>query len=90
MVDLQPHKRKPAHPLAQTWGSNLKARRTLLGWNQEFLADRSGVPQTTISKIENGRFTPSLEMLLDLARGLGANPVELYHWPTLQEIGIAS
>lgn len=89
MVDLQPNKHKPGSAVAQTWGRNIKARRDLLRWNQEFLSDRSGVPQQTISKIENGRFTPSLDMLLDLARGLGANPAELYHWPTLGELAVA-
>ena len=36
-------------------GGPIRARRTELGWTQSELAERSGVPQADISRIENDR-----------------------------------
>jgi transcriptional regulator with XRE-family HTH domain len=46
---------------------------------QEELADLSGVDQTTISNIENGRIKkPSWETVARLSAALGVEPVELF------------
>lgn len=86
MVDLRPSQRRTPNPVAVAWGESLKARRVLLRLPQDVLSEVTGIPQTTISKIENGRFTPSLDMLIKLAQGLGANPAELYQWPLLRDL----
>ena len=36
-------------------GGSIRGRRTELGWTQSELAERSGVPQADISRIENDR-----------------------------------
>ena len=45
---------------------------------QSYLVDRLGVSRQTISSIENGRCTPSLELALDLANLLGLSIEELF------------
>lgn len=45
--------------------------RTQLGMTQKQLADKSGVSQANISKIENGSYRPSLPILKRIADGLG-------------------
>ena len=45
---------------------------------QSYLVDMLGVSRQTISSIENGRCTPSLELALDLADLLGLPLEELF------------
>lgn len=84
-MDLQPNKRT-AHPLCRRWGAAIRERRDLMKIRQDVLASVTGIPQQTISKIEHGKFNPSVDTLLKLAQGLGLNPAELYHWPVLDEL----
>ena len=42
-----------------------------MGLSQRELAEKTGVPQANISKIENGHYLPSLAILKRLADGLG-------------------
>ena len=46
-----------------------------LGWTQEQLAERSGIGQPEISKIERGRKSPTLETYARLAAALGMEPI---------------
>ncbi len=57
----------PPHPVA--------LRRALVGWSQALLAERAGIPRTTLSAIEGRRLTPSVTAALGVARALGV-PVE--------------
>jgi ribosome-binding protein aMBF1 (putative translation factor) len=45
--------------------------RTQLGITQKQLAEKSGVSQANISKIENGSYHPSIPILKRIADGLG-------------------
>ncbi len=45
--------------------------RNTAGMTQRQLAERSGVSQSNISKIENGNYRPSLVILKRIADGLG-------------------
>jgi predicted transcriptional regulator len=38
---------------------------------QQELADRTGIKQSNISRLESGHYNPSLEFLKKIARGLG-------------------
>lgn len=51
-------------------GSHLKAIRTAAGLTQAELAERAGVSRKTINTVENGVFTPSTLLALQLARAL--------------------
>ena len=54
---------------------HLKRHRTERGMTQEDLAERAGVTRQTIISIERGRYSPSIELALRLAR-IFAVPVE--------------
>jgi len=45
--------------------------RNQLGITQKQLAEKSGVSQANISKIENGIYKPSIQILKRIAEGLG-------------------
>ncbi len=50
--------------------STIRDRRKKLGWTQKMLASKSGVSQSTIAKIENGRLVPSYEIARKLFEAL--------------------
>jgi transcriptional regulator with XRE-family HTH domain len=60
-------------------GRKIKSRRIALALSQEALAERAGFARSTLSKIETGNLSPTFEILLKLARGLGTDLAELLH-----------
>jgi putative molybdopterin biosynthesis protein len=54
------------------------ARRKDLGWSQEELAARSGVPRSSVSAIEAGRLTPAVSTALALAKCMECSVEELF------------
>lgn len=59
------------------YSSNIKARRKLLGINQEQLAEKINLSEKYVSDIETGRRLGSLETLISIADALGAEPYEM-------------
>ena len=58
--------------MAMTIGERIKRLREKKGWNQTELANRSGVTQSLLSKIEKGsRPNPTMESVRHLAYALG-------------------
>lgn len=53
-------------------------RRALMNWTQGDLAERSGLPRTSVSAIEGGRLTPSVTAALALAQALECSVEELF------------
>ena len=60
-------------------GSRLKEIRTAAGLTQAELAERAGVSRKTINTVENGVFTPSTLLALELARALGTTVEDLFY-----------
>jgi transcriptional regulator with XRE-family HTH domain len=60
-------------PALDTLGEALRALRQTRGWSLTDLAEASGVPISTISKIENAQMSPSLVHAINLASALEAN-----------------
>jgi transcriptional regulator with XRE-family HTH domain len=52
------------------FGDVVRERRTALGLSQEALAERCGVDRKSISRVETGTFSPSLDRVWRLADGL--------------------
>jgi len=55
--------------------NSVKDLRKGQGWSQQDLAEKLGVSRQSIISIERGRFDPSLELGIKIARVFGA-PVE--------------
>lgn len=53
----------------------LKKYRLLAGFSQEELAVHVGVRRETISRLEAGRYNPSLKLAIDISRAVRA-PIE--------------
>ncbi len=52
------------------FGDVVRERRAELGLSQEALAERCGVDRKSISRVETGTFSPSLDRVWRLADGL--------------------
>ena len=55
----------------------IKEARKAQGMTQEYLAELAGTKKSNISRLESGRYNPSLEFLEKVADGLGKK-VEVY------------
>ena len=61
------------HPIVTTFPARLAELRTARGWTQPELARRAGTAVTSISKLERGERSPSLELACRLAAALGVD-----------------
>ena len=52
---------------------------------QAELADRVGVTRQTIIAIEQGRYSPSLEMAFQIARAFGTSLDDVFQYPAITE-----
>jgi putative transcriptional regulator len=52
---------------------------------QADLADRVGVTRQTIIAIEQGKYSPSLEMAFQIARAFGLGLDDVFHYPNPEE-----
>ena len=64
--------------LQRRLGRVVRRLRSQAGFSQERFARRIRVHRTTMGKLENGQFNPSLDMLERLARGLGLSVSALF------------
>jgi len=58
-------------------GKSVKIARELLGWSQQDLAKKCGIPQSTISGIESDRILLGVERAKKLARAMRIHPAVL-------------
>lgn len=62
--------------------NSIRALRFAAGeMTQAELADRIGVTRQTVIAIEQGRYSPSLEVAFKIARALGVKLDEVFHFP---------
>ncbi|MFL9842267.1 XRE family transcriptional regulator [Sphingomonas sp. ST-64] len=61
-----------------TLGSFLRRLRSQEGWTLKQMSERTGIPVSTLSKIEHNRLTLSYDKLLQLAQRLGLRMSELF------------
>lgn len=73
---------------AAAFGPRLRRLRKAVGLTLKELSDRAGLATSTISKIENDRMSPTYDVLLKLAAGLGIDLSSLLEGPaTVQASG---
>ena len=73
MADFRPAKRR----LRVSVGESVRIIRELQGLSQNQLAERTGIPQATLSAIENDRVRLGVERAKVLARALKCHPAVL-------------
>lgn len=61
--------------MGEKFECHLKKYRILAGFSQEDLSVRVGVRRETISRLEAGRYNPSLKLAIDISRAVQA-PIE--------------
>jgi transcriptional regulator with XRE-family HTH domain len=61
----------------QALGRTIGQLRQKLGLSQEELADRAGIHRTYVSQLERGIKSPTLAVLIKIARALGIKPSRL-------------
>ena len=59
----------------------IRELRTERGLTQAELADAIGVTRQTVIAIEQGKYSPSLEMAFQISRVLGAVLTDVFHYP---------
>jgi putative transcriptional regulator len=59
----------------------IRELRTERGLTQADLADAIGVTRQTVIAIEQGKYSPSLEMAFQISRVLGAVLTDVFHYP---------
>ena len=62
---------------SQKFGKRVKIERIMRDWTMEQLAEKAGLGTTTISQVENGSGSPTLDTIEKLANGLGLKVHEL-------------
>ena len=65
--------------------NSIRVHRARLGMTQAELAERIGVTRQTVIAIEQGRYSPSLEMAFQIARAFGAALDEVFAYPTEED-----
>ena len=63
--------------LRLVFASNLKRLRSEYGLSQSNLALRAGLNRSYLSRLENGKNDPGLEIVAELAKVLGVTPAKL-------------
>lgn len=61
----------------KTLGKNIRKYRLILGWKQEYLAEKCGCSDSHIGQIENARGIPSLDMVVKIANALSVTVDQL-------------
>jgi transcriptional regulator with XRE-family HTH domain len=65
-------------------GQRIKELRQARGWSQEELAERMESGAKYVSSLERGRENPTLDMLVNVARTLKVEPVDLFNYAWLK------
>ena len=64
--------------LREKFGARLRELRTGAGLTQRDLADLAEMNVKYLSELERGRSSPTMEVMVSLAQGLGVKPGELF------------
>jgi transcriptional regulator with XRE-family HTH domain len=70
--------KRPRDPEQAAYGRHMRSLRTARGLSQEQLADRSHLAADTVRRLECGSFSPSLNTLRRIAKGLGITVATMF------------
>lgn len=63
---------------APTLGSLIRGLRTRSGWTLQEMSDKTGIPRSTLAKVEHGRLTLGYDKLMQLSKRLNIRMSELF------------
>lgn len=67
-------------PVHASMARQIRAKRIALGLSMYAVAKQAGISHSTITRIENGRMKPTLDMLVRITQAMG-----IALWPMLKE-----
>ena len=62
------------------FGDRLRALRRQAGLSQQALGEAAGLDRKTISRVEGGVYSPTLDLVFLIAAALGRPPIDLFVW----------
>ncbi len=65
--------------------NSIRVHRARLDMTQAELAERIGVTRQTVIAVEQGRYSPSLEMAFQIARALGVTLDDVFAYPAEEQ-----
>ena len=68
---------RPAQGISMTPGEMIRHLRELKEWSQVDLAEETGISQTNLSAIENGRVEIGKQRAITLAKALNVHPASI-------------
>ncbi len=74
--------------LQEIFCNNIKHFRALKGLSQLDLAEKAGIRQTTLSRLENGKVEPGLGSVEKIVKGLDISPSELFSDPNSENVSL--
>jgi transcriptional regulator with XRE-family HTH domain len=77
-ISCHPLPRSIAEPASLTLAGVIRERREALGWSLTELAERARLSRQMVSFVETHRRVPSADVVLRLARALGARASDLF------------
>jgi ribosome-binding protein aMBF1 (putative translation factor) len=90
---LPTSRRKPGNEIVfqiyRTWGERIRSRRLELGLSQFEVAERIHMTQNALSRWESAIAAPTDKDKLALALALETEVVDLFPWPTRDEVRTA-
>lgn len=81
---MQAHPRDS--PALVTPGTALKGLRLKRGWTLADVSERTGIPASTLSKVENGKTELTMDRLLRISVALEVNIADLFRTPTTERV----
>lgn len=81
---MQAHHREP--PSLVTPGTALKDLRVKRGWTLADVSERTGIPASTLSKVENGKTELTMDRLLRISVALEVNIADLFRTPAAERV----
>jgi len=73
-----------------TPGAALKSLRIERGWTLAHVSERTGVPTSTLSKVENGKTDLTMDRLLRISVALEVNVADVFRSPVSSSPGLAA
>lgn len=73
-----PKKRRDKTEISVSVGKTIAARRNIVGWTQQQLADKLKIEKETVSRIENGVMAQTVDRLDELSKIFGCSIADFF------------